>query len=452
MSYRSLNVTVAQLRLDHRNPRLSGTLAGHQVSIQHLLAAERKKVLVLAKHIADHGLNPAESFLVMPSTDEKNRFVVLEGNRRTLALSLLEEPKLGDEVLSAGEKKKLRAWSGDYLRSDTRAERVPCVVFDTRDEARPWLVLRHDGEQGGAGIVPWGAIEKARFQGGNSPALQALGLVAEHGDIDDATRDALSGFPITNLERLLADKAVRARLGIDWKGGQLVRQFPLEEIVKGMTSVVRELLKPKVKVRDIYDADDRREFLDRLGERSLPIKAKRLPAAQPLEKPTDSPAPVPVTGAAKPHSKLDRVRKTVIPRTSACNVTQARLLRIHTELRNLSVTDYPNSASTMLRVFLELSLDHYAVTQKLPKHGSTEFDRLPLFVKFERVAEHLNKRGLLLGQELKAVLRCSRDKHTVGTQIATFHEFIHNRHLNPLSADLLAFWDNLQPLMLLIWP
>src|SRR5690606_31229022 len=60
-----------------------------------------KKILRLAEHIAQHGLDPTELQLVTPTDDES--FIVLEGNRRLTALKLLQKPDLcPDEKLLKG--------------------------------------------------------------------------------------------------------------------------------------------------------------------------------------------------------------------------------------------------------------------------------------------------------------------------------------------------------------
>src|SRR5207253_2671095 len=107
-------------------------------------------------------LSPMERLLVMPSAEDRTRFVVLEGNRRVTALKILAEPTLAEAVLTPVEQANVKKWSKKF-HDGSPAEEVSCAVFATREEANPWIERRHRGEQGGVGIVSWGATESARF-------------------------------------------------------------------------------------------------------------------------------------------------------------------------------------------------------------------------------------------------------------------------------------------------
>jgi hypothetical protein len=53
--------------------------------MQRIIEDQDIKLAILAESIAEDGLNPMDRLLVMKS-ERKGKFVVLEGNRRTLAL------------------------------------------------------------------------------------------------------------------------------------------------------------------------------------------------------------------------------------------------------------------------------------------------------------------------------------------------------------------------------
>ena len=62
-----------------------------------------------------NGLDPGDSFYVIPDDDEDGAYVVVDGNRRLAALKVLNNPdllngtKLGESV-----KKRLREATGDF--------------------------------------------------------------------------------------------------------------------------------------------------------------------------------------------------------------------------------------------------------------------------------------------------------------------------------------------------
>jgi hypothetical protein len=88
-----------------------------------------------------------------------------EGNRRLVALKALENP---DSLVGAVDNdvlNQLRDLSRTYQTAPIKS--VLCYCVKDRDEARPWIELRHTGENEGAGIVRWGSDESSRFRARN---------------------------------------------------------------------------------------------------------------------------------------------------------------------------------------------------------------------------------------------------------------------------------------------
>jgi hypothetical protein len=57
---------------------------------------------------------------------------------------------------------------------------IDCYEVSTREDARYWIELRHNGEDQGRGVVSWRPIVAARYRK-RSPAIQAFDVVIEHG-------------------------------------------------------------------------------------------------------------------------------------------------------------------------------------------------------------------------------------------------------------------------------
>ena len=86
-------IPLDKIKLDQENVRFGNDVAQNQrEAIKLMLSApeDAKKLLRLAEHIAEHGLDPTELQLVTP--DDDGNFIVLEGNRRLTALKLLQRP------------------------------------------------------------------------------------------------------------------------------------------------------------------------------------------------------------------------------------------------------------------------------------------------------------------------------------------------------------------------
>lgn len=447
------SIAVGNLLLDLGNPRLAQGPATQREALHAVLRAESKKTLELAKNISERGLNPSERLMVIPSADDPQRFVVLDGNRRLTALRLLADPKLnGEGVLKGPTLKRVEGWSREYQKHPTT--NAECVVFANRAEANPWIKLRHVGESEGAGLVRWGAIEQMRFDSRENgvlyPELQILDFVAEHANLDDATREKLHDFPITNLQRLIDDADFRSNLGVDVDAKKRVTtRLPDAEAVKGWAKVVRDLADGSVKVGHIYTTKERKAYLDKFKKTELPdtskaAKSARVIAAGARASGRGSAS----TTAAKGRGRVAPLRKGTASTKCKLAITNPRIAKIFRELQTLSVDNFQNASAVLFRVFLELSTDHYIETFgiKLAK-GQWE----SLGTKLSIVAGDLKTRGILKPDEVKALHQAAREKNIVGANIATFHAYVHNKSFAPLPTDLRTYWDNLQHFFEKVW-
>lgn len=447
-----LDVKVTSLMLDLENPRLPIGARSQSEAIHAMLRAEGPKTLALAKSIAVEGLSPIDRLLAMPVSGENNRFIVLEGNRRLTAITILDEPALADAVLKAGQMKNLKKWSVEY-RSRSGVKMVPVAVFDSRKEADIWIERRHRGHQGGVGVVPWGATESARFDarrhGKSSPELQILDFVSEHADMEESIRDKLHNVSITNLKRLISDRDVRKALGIDLSpDGRVSQRFPDKEVLKGLVKIIQDLAHEDIKVADIYTAKDRKKYVEAFAPHELPSATKALPSAVPLigKAASDTSRP----SGVRQVSRIPKKRATLIPSTCNCNVQGSKLQNIYVELRRLKLEDYPNAISVLFRVFLELSVD--ALIEKHELMTEPQAANSKLRDKLTKVADYLEKANALSEKEAKAAKKVANDHHITGGNVTTLHQYVHNKDLAASPTDLRIAWDNLQRLFESIWP
>ena len=100
-------IDLSKLRLDIQNARLDDQ-ANQDAALIALLRAEGQDILNLASDIVEQGaLNPLDVIGVVPHPQQNDAFVVLEGNRRVVALMILESPQRAAPVLSAAERRTL---------------------------------------------------------------------------------------------------------------------------------------------------------------------------------------------------------------------------------------------------------------------------------------------------------------------------------------------------------
>jgi hypothetical protein len=208
------DIKVAVLHLDEQNPRHEH----HQTpSEQDLIAdlfkgIDGPKMVKLAEHIAANGMSPTDNIMVIPNGD--GTFTVVEGNRRLASVKLLADPTLAPTKYAATFN-RLKTSSSAPITHLSAAE------FKNRDEAKPWILLRHQGEAGGASTVDWDSVQQQRFN--RKPGSQtALAL-----DVIEALKAAypsdaklitdlgkIQKNKTTTLGRLPKDSKVRELLGL----------------------------------------------------------------------------------------------------------------------------------------------------------------------------------------------------------------------------------------------
>lgn len=433
-------IPLANLYLDSDNPRVEEDSRDQRVMMRALAQEQGPKLIHLARSIVElGGLDPSALPMVIEREGVPGGYWVLEGNRRIFALKLLDHPDLGEGLVDPPHLKTLKKIAGDV--EDGAFANVPCVVFNSREEARPWIKLRHTGENKGAGTVPWNAEQSARWDAGDGPPpphIQAIDYVRTHGQ--KPAKEAASQASVTNVKRLLDDPYVRGQLGIDQSKGRLTSGLPRQELVKALGAIVR--IAAAHKVKDIYTRAQRRAKVDELTAAERPDLSK-VAGARPID-PKDS---GPSTPRRRPRRKARRERKELIPNDCVLRIVDDRCNDVHHELRSLRVDDHTNAVAVMFRVFLELSVDHLISRESigLPSHPT-------LKNKLQLVEDFLIKAGRMTSDQMKPVRTIRQSsKHFLGVSIDSMHDWVHSADWSPIPGDLLAGWDNLQKFFEAIW-
>jgi hypothetical protein len=449
---------VKKIQLDLSNYRV-GKQQSWPDALKAMIEEQGQRLLKLAQHILDHGINPLESLAVVASTDvAEEGWISVEGNRRITVLKLLHEPQLANGTSIEQQITKLAK------RKDALPSKIRCVIFASKADAYVWIRLKHDTGWAGEATVPWTPMAQLRAaadQGLAPPAHDLLEFVMSNGELDDELRERLAGhdFPVTTLERLLDSPSVRTELGLalgaDRLKGKFAKQWTLEILSEIVRIIGHEKFEDKpFTVRTINTVDQQRVFVQKLltvrprPEKPIlewPIFAdtNMTPDTEVAEQ-TSIQGQKPASQKAAPKSNPRSTdRKHLVEARCPIKPPVGRANNILWELKKLDVEKFENAVSILFRVFLELSVERY-----IAKHKVTLPPDAKLRPKVQAVMHDMKAKKLM--SDFKAV------SVAVGTpdsiiSIATLHAYVHHSTFHPSPKELKIAWDRLQPFIETLW-
>jgi hypothetical protein len=459
-------INLADINLDKENPRLSSPASSHRDALRQILSDQEDKIVVLARHILINGMNPSDLPIVFQEKDKT--YTVLEGNRRIVSLMLLNNPDLGDGILKKFQLRAIKDLHEEFKKNPI--ETLNCVVVSVKEEADIWNPLKHINEAEGAGTVRWGTAERRRFEerrGKKEPHMQALDWVVKNLKISKLAKANIQNIATSTLERILNDPDVRARLGIKIVDNDFIADKSNSDTVLGLTKIIEDLSEPeKFKVARVYTKADRKAYLDQIFPPITPtvekVSGSKATTTAPKAPNSNGSAKIP-TAPTGPSGKLvvpvapkSSSRIHLIPKSCLLSISDSKINDLYHELRSLPVNDYPNAASVLIRVFLELSVDSYIILNNLvflhtAKGTPIAHNDLRLWMKIKLVADSFEKNHIMSKSELYYVRQCEQKTYLLMSHDG-LHQFVHNKNFMPVPVDLKAIWDNLQVFFEKLWP
>jgi hypothetical protein len=444
-------IKLSDLLLNSENPRFDPVK--HQVeALDAMLEDQKEKIVFLAKHIIEFGLNPTDITLVKPF---EKKWLVLEDNRRITAVKLLNDPELIKDYFKniKNEFKKMKAkMSGLKIRT------IHCVVASDENLANEWIRLKHTGQNEGAGIVDWNSQQTGRFnarlRGEPDIYIRFLDNLKASEEIPVGYKDSFHKIKKTNLVRLISDPDVLNLVGIISSEGFFAINGEVNDYLLGL---LYDLIFNDLSVGSIYHKADRLQYIEDLKNRIEKSKNNHRPQSAQSGNNQGSNAKTPgVNTSPSPSSKTARTakhlknypinRKTLIPSHHYLSITNPRILKIFNELKSVDIYEFPNCVSVLFRVFIELSCDCYIATNSI--QGVTVDSKLGQ--KVDAVALDLESKSIMTKNELRTARQMSSSP-TQNSSIKTFHAYVHNKDVTPLSKDLQSAWDDLWPFIEKIW-
>lgn len=186
-------VDYKKLHLDLENPRLPSDLPRRRKDVLTWLA-KTTGIADLMNAIGTNDFFPGEPLVVIPHPKKQNEYIVVEGNRRLVAVSLLHDPSECDKP------------SGQIVEvakaAEHRPKELPVVVQAKREDVLPYLGFRHI-----TGITEWEPLAKARYleqlfglTPKARPPVERYGEVAKTiGSRRDAIKRGLDALAVYNV-------------------------------------------------------------------------------------------------------------------------------------------------------------------------------------------------------------------------------------------------------------
>ncbi|MDR2804080.1 MAG: hypothetical protein LBB85_00345 [Dysgonamonadaceae bacterium] len=143
-------IPIADLKLDLYNPRLPKSKQGkdEKTVIEYMLLEAATLELMLA--IGENDFFAGELLLVVSDENDKGKFTVIEGNRRLIAVKILNNPTLATV--------KKFATKEIVENAKFKPIELPCLIFENKNDILKYLGYRHI-----TGIKSWRLLEKARY-------------------------------------------------------------------------------------------------------------------------------------------------------------------------------------------------------------------------------------------------------------------------------------------------
>lgn len=444
---RTKKIKINDLLVNTENYRFD-TVVSQREAIEKMLDDQSDNLLNLADHILKNGLNPNDKVEVTASNHDKSKFIVLEGNRRTIALKVLNNPDLIEGAKHSSLKRKFKklneANRGRLLRE------IDCLVFDDPNEADTWIGLKHGYGQSGVFTDNWGALQKQRFQekteGKTSTSLQVIKLMKGSPNVPAEIKTNVDKISTTNLDRLIDDPDFRSFLGIEVNNGVIQSTVNEEEVVKGLVQVVKDILSPRFTVKRIYSKVDRKEYMAKFPKGSRPNTKLKSPKPWQLNSSTTS-----TSSTTSPKTKPNpKERKKLIPKTCRLKISNPKVNAIYHELTDIDVTKHTNAVAVLFRVFIELSVDSYIEEHKLAGTPSAAKSGMRFQPKMNVVANHLESKKLADAAICKGIKAAIKDSNDI-LGIDTWHAYVHNNRFAPKASNLNITWDNMQDFVVTLW-
>lgn len=368
-------INLQDLLLDEENHRLKidRNIQSHnqQSILENLIVND--DILSLAKQISQYGFVPVEKMIVLK---KRNKYTVLEGNRRLAALKCLNKPNLAKQSRLINDFKKLQ----DSL---SIPQEIPVFIAPSRDEALAKFIIPKHTEPS---VKKWATYNKAKVyakmildQGREIDEVcktlslekdNVLEFLRMYQCYEIATKLTLNDkimekvlderiFPITTLDRFIKFREGQIFLGIEFnKCGKLKGKIKKEEFVKGYSKLIIDLAKKEQTSRTLHTKEQIIEYTKSFRNKEKPnLDEKGSFTFQSFKQPQSS---------ISRRSKKSKINNQTLHDYQFNILSGSSIIRkIYEEVKDLNFDKKPYSFAVLFRTFLQLCCLQYARNTKI---------------------------------------------------------------------------------------
>lgn len=487
--FRESKIALKNLNLWSENPRFPQAYFGKPENelIDYIVSVPHYKIKVFGKEIVEDFDMPIFEKLAIYDGDGKN--TAYEGNRRLTIYKLLLNPDLASDD-------DIKSYFTQLKRSLNIDEnfKIDCVISNNKKEILRYVNRKHLNNNN---EVAWGSIENsnAKVRWLDNPDKidifrSNLSVIIRNLNIPTSDKDKIlgKGF-VTTFFRILntVTSAKFFSLVFDDDNNLIAGN---NDFLSKLEVIIYDILLKKTfrgKIFSRLDTEDIDEYLKSITlveeaevENVPPVDSELLLVSlkneitdnnndlvskievNPINNKVNNDSPIKdvnrgSSGAVVPEKKerlksKTSLRKHLIPKDCKLVINQNKINNIYRELRDDLLLDdsaksVPNAVGVLFRVFIEVSLDHYA--EKRHGHNFKKDDGIN--VKTSWVVNKM----IEIGYQKKiftniTVVGSSKMQHSY-LSIEKFHQYIHSSTLEPSSSELKTKWDLLEPFFKTLW-
>lgn len=354
--WKRISVVVNGLELDPQNVRLDLVTSERskidQGSIINDLFANENAFQIL-ENVIENGWFIDETPIVIKN---RNKYIVLEGNRRIAALKVLQNPLLAPSCYA-----KVKPLSSSIIP----IKQIDVLLAPNRDGVSSLLANRHTKPT----TRPWKPLRQAHFyysQLSKKTSVEDLKnkykgvdiekfirmcevhkIAASYDFGDIATNNKARNqrtFPVSTIKRLYDDSKFREHLNFEFnKNGEIIIKSSRKRFDEEFKKVILDAVDKKIDTRSLNKEKNREKYYLKLNKLN---KSSRE---------TDS-------SKYTPEAPIKRKQSRTIglfDRSLICTINSRGIERVFDELQKINYGKFPNAAHDLMRSFLEAVLKEY---------------------------------------------------------------------------------------------